>query len=63
MRWLIVQPGPNFSVHDVFEGWREALAGTGEHVAAFDFSSRLTFYDSVAIETGRARGAKPPEWQ
>ena len=63
MRWLIVQPGPNFSVHDVFEGWREALTELGEHVAAFDFSSRLTFYDSVAIETGRDDGHGHPEFR
>ena len=63
MRWLIVQPGPNFSVHDVFEGWREALTEAGEHVATFDFSSRLTFYDSVAIETGRADDQGRPEFR
>ena len=53
MRWMLVQPGPEFSVHDVYNGWREALIGLGEHVMTFDLATHLTFYDSVAIETGR----------
>jgi spore maturation protein CgeB len=63
MRWLIVQPGPEFSVHDVFTGWTEALSSLVDHVAVFDFASRLTFYDSVAIETGRDDGQGHQEFR
>lgn len=40
-------------MHDVYVGWAEALRELGEHVAEYNMSDRLTFYDSVAIETGR----------
>ena len=53
MRWLIIHPGPEFSVHDLYVGWAEALRELGEHVIEYNLSDRLTFYDSIAIETGR----------
>src|SRR5262249_49726910 len=56
MRWLVVQPGPEFSVHDLYVGWTEALRDLGEHVLTYDLATRLTFYDSVALETGRDDG-------
>jgi hypothetical protein len=46
----------------VFEGWREALTEAGEHVAVYNMSDRLTFYDSVAIETGRKDDEGRPEF-
>lgn len=46
----MAHPGPNFSVHDVFVGWAEALRGLGQHVAEFNLSDRLTFYDAALIE-------------
>jgi hypothetical protein len=49
MRWLIVHPGPNFSVADVHDGWAEALRGLGEHVIEYNLDRRLTFYDSVLM--------------
>jgi spore maturation protein CgeB len=49
MRWLIVHPGPNFSVADVHNGWSEALASLGEQVMEFNLDARLTFYDSALI--------------
>ena len=52
MKWLIVHPGPEFSVHDVFEGWREALAGLGEQVAVYNTNDRLCFYDQAHVTTG-----------
>lgn len=55
MRWLVVHPGPAFSVSDVFEGWREALTGLGQQVATFNMDSRLTFYDAAFLQTGRKR--------
>ncbi len=56
MRWLVIQPGPDFSVQDVYAGWVEALRDLGEHVQEYDLRHRLTFYDSVAIETGNDDG-------
>lgn len=37
MRILLVHPGPDFSVHDVFTGWREGLTEAGVEVASFNF--------------------------
>jgi hypothetical protein len=52
MRWLVGHPGPHFSVHDVYEGWVEALRGLGEDVYTFNLGDRLSFYDAALIETG-----------
>lgn len=52
MRWLLVHPGPNFSVADVHNGWAEALRGLGEHVLEYNLDRRLTFYDAALIEAG-----------
>src|SRR5215468_9242865 len=49
MRWLIVQPGPSFSVADVHNGWAEALRGAGEQVKEFNLDRRLTFYDQALL--------------
>ncbi len=52
MRWLIGHPGPQFSVHDLYEGWTEALRGLGEQVYTFNLGDRLTFYDAAHVEAG-----------
>lgn len=52
MRFLVAQPGPNFSVHDVYVGWVEALKELGHQVIEFPFCDILTFYGSVLIEAG-----------
>jgi hypothetical protein len=52
MRWLIGHPGPHFSVHDLYEGWTEALRGLGEDVYTFNLGDRISFYDAALIETG-----------
>jgi spore maturation protein CgeB len=52
MRWLLVQPGPNFSVADVHNGWAEALRGLGEQVMEYELDRRLTFFDLALLETG-----------
>lgn len=58
MRWLIVQPGPSFSVHDVYVGWAEALEELGQQVQLFNLDDRLTFYCSATFEkTGDSRKA------
>jgi spore maturation protein CgeB len=47
-RILLVQPGPDFSVADVYRGWYKALTALGHTVMEYNTSDRLTFY-------GRAR--------
>jgi hypothetical protein len=49
MRWLIVHPGPNFSVADMHNGWAEALRGLGEQVMESTLDARLTFFDSALM--------------
>jgi hypothetical protein len=43
-RILLVQPGPDFSVADVYRGWQKALTALGHTVMAYNTSDRLTFY-------------------
>jgi spore maturation protein CgeB len=52
VRWLIGHPGPHFSVHDLYEGWTEALRGLGEQVFTFNLGDRISFFDAVYIEAG-----------
>jgi hypothetical protein len=56
MRWLIVHPGPSFSVADVYSGWAEALRGVGEQVMEYNFDDRLLFFDAALMP---APGAMP----
>lgn len=49
MRWLLVHPGPNFSVADCHNGWAEALRGLGEQVMEYNLDARLQFYDSALM--------------
>jgi hypothetical protein len=52
VRWLIGHPGPHFSVHDLYEGWTEALRGLGEDVYTFNLGDRISFYEAAHIEAG-----------
>lgn len=52
MRILACHPGPQFSVHDVYVGWVEALRALGQQVIEFNLAERLTFYDSALLEVG-----------
>ncbi|HEY3883289.1 MAG TPA: glycosyltransferase [Trebonia sp.] len=61
MRWLVIHPGPHFSVHDVYAGWVEALRALGEEVLEYNLGDRLTAYDAALVETGNADGAGHPE--
>src|SRR5262249_5700818 len=45
----MIQPGPNFSVADVHNGWVEALRALGQHVVTYDLDRRLTFYDQALL--------------
>ena len=50
MRWLIGHPGPHFSVHDLYEGWTEALRGLGEQVFTFNLGDRISYHAAAYIE-------------
>jgi hypothetical protein len=52
MRWLVVHPGPQFSVQDVYTGWVEALREVGETVVEYPLGDVLTFYECAHIDTG-----------
>ena len=41
MKILVVHPGPDFSVHDVYAGWVEALRAHGATVAEYNLNDRL----------------------
>ena len=60
MRILAAHPGPNFSVHDCYVGWVEALRGLGQKVVEFNLSERLTFYDAalLAVDESQSRFRK-----
>lgn len=49
MRILMVHPGPEFSVADVFNGWKKAFEAQGHQVWVFNTNDRLSFYSQVAI--------------
>ena len=53
MRVLIVHPGPDFSVADVYRGWAEGLRELGCEVALYNLGTndRLYFYSRALIDT------------
>lgn len=44
MRALLVHPGPDFSVADVFRGYESALRGLGVETKVYNTNDRLSFY-------------------
>jgi hypothetical protein len=52
VRWLLIHPGPSWSVADVFNGWSEALTGLGEQVEEYPLDAALRFFNSALTETG-----------
>lgn len=58
MRWLLVHPGPHYSVADLHVGYQEALKALGEKVLSYPLGDALTFYDSVLLEAGPGRFRK-----
>ena len=52
MRALVVQPGPHFSVDDVFNGWCEGLTANGVEVMPYNLGDRLTFYEQALLDNG-----------
>lgn len=49
MRILMVHPGPDFSVHDVFTGWREAFEELGIEVAAYNLAQMIVWSSTLAV--------------
>lgn len=49
MRILMVHPGPEFSVADVFNGWKHAFEKLGHDVGVYNTNDRLSFYSQVQI--------------
>lgn len=50
---LILHPGPDFSVADVFTGWSTALTRLGCDVREYNLNDRLAFYAAAEIEGKR----------
>lgn len=56
MRWLVTQPGPSWSVHDVYVGWVEALRAAGEQVHTWNLDDRLALYSNAFVEMETLKG-------
>jgi spore maturation protein CgeB len=61
VRILIVHPGPNFSVADVWAGWSEALERLGCEVHSYNLDDRLAFYGHCLMPTGEHDDEGRPE--
>lgn len=59
MRILMVHPGPEFSVADVFHGWKKAFEAQGHLVHVFNTNDRLSFYSQTSIPDYTS-GDNPP---
>jgi spore maturation protein CgeB len=53
LRFLVVHPGPSWSVSDVYNGWVEALEQLGQQVNTFNLDARLTLWSRAMVETGQ----------
>lgn len=51
MRIVVAQPGPEWSVQDVYAGWVEGLRGLGHQVFEFNLNDRLVFYERAYLQT------------
>ena len=62
-RVLLIHPGPAFSVHDVYVGWREGLEAVGANVATYNLHDRLVFYDRtyMLVTENQFRKALTPD--
>lgn len=50
--FLVVHPGPHFSVADVYTGWCEGLVECGAAVRRFNLGDQVTFFDAALVPTG-----------
>ena len=51
MRVLVVAPGPDFSVSDVYRGWAEGFASIGCETRLFELDRLLDWYSGAHIKT------------
>lgn len=67
MRILMVHPGPEFSVADVFNGWKKSFEKQGHQVKVYTTNDRLSFYNQVSIPDYREGKLDPrtgePPWR
>lgn len=49
MKILLVHPGPDFSVADVFNGYKKALEEQGHRVMVYDTNERLLFFGDAKM--------------
>ncbi len=49
MRILLVHPGPDFSVADVYRGYERALRALGHQVKSYNTNERLSFYATAHV--------------
>ena len=52
MRAVVVAPGPDFSVQDVYRGWCTGLLEIGVDVVEFNLNDRLGFFTEIQLERG-----------
>lgn len=52
MRAVVVAPGPDFSVQDVYRGWCTGLREIGVDVVEFNLNDRLGFFTEIQLERG-----------
>jgi spore maturation protein CgeB len=62
-RVLIVHPGPQFSVHDVFAGWQEAFTQAGIACRDYNLEDRIAFHDSAYLYTGKHDDGGNPQFK
>lgn len=60
---MIVHPGPQFSVHDVYKGWHEALTDMGIRTHEYNLQDRLAFYEHAYLYTGQEDGEGHKEFR
>jgi spore maturation protein CgeB len=49
-RILIVHPGPDFSVADVYRGWIKAMRKLGHQIMTYNTNDRIAFYGQVVFQ-------------
>lgn len=61
MRIVVAQPGPEWSVQDVYSGWVEGLRNAGQQVFEFNLNDRLVFYERAFMQIGEHEYRKAVE--
>ena len=59
---LVVHPGPDFSVADVYRGWIKSLRKQGHQVMTYNTNERLTFYGNVVFQDKETRPCDHGYW-